>query len=52
MQVCLYRQSIFHVYFIFLEYQAHDSNKYLDGILAFMVFICAFEKNDDLAAVY
>ena len=48
----IYRQSIFHIYFIFLEYQAHDGYKYLDGILSFMVFICAFEKNDDLAAVY
>ena len=36
-----------------MEYQNHDGNKYLDGILSFMVFICAFEKkNDDFAAVY
>ena len=27
-----------------MEYQNHDGNKYLDGILSFMVFICAFEK--------
>ena len=38
-----------------MEYQAHDGNKYLDGILSLwqlLAFLCAFEKNDDSAVVY
>ena len=31
--------DIDHLYFIFLEYQAHIGNKYLDGILSFMAII-------------
>ena len=48
--------DIDRLYFIQPFKFIHHGDKYLDGILSSMaiigIYICAFEKNDDLAADY